>query len=346
MLLRNLRGRLLLSLGLSAAVFVALTVYGDVTQVAAALVSFRWDLVPAILGLTLLNYLLRFLKWQFYLSRIGVQGLRRRDSALIFCTGMAMAMTPGKVGEWLKSYLLRELAGTPMSRSAPIVLAERLTDGLALVLLASGGLVLLPVAGQAIAALGAAAVVGLGVVWYRPLADAIFTAAEGIGPLRSPVQHLRIFYDATRTLFSPASLTLALVLGVVSWGAECLAFWLVLQGLGLEGGPLLVVQAAFILAASTLGGALLLTPGGLGVAEGSIAGLSQLLLALPRDLAAAAALLIRLSTLWFGVSLGLVALLLVSRRLAALPERAAQEVNLTPGPSPSPLRSSNEGTGE
>ena len=67
---------------------------------------------------------------------------------------------------------------------------------------------------------------------------------------------------------------------------------------------------------ATLASALLLTPGGLGVAEGGITGLSQVLLDLPRSDAAVGTLVIRFGTLWFGVIVGLVALALVSRSLA------------------------------
>jgi hypothetical protein len=50
-----------------------------------------------------------------------VRDLPKWDSFLMFFSGLAMVITPGKVGEWLKSYLLREVHGTPVARSAPIL---------------------------------------------------------------------------------------------------------------------------------------------------------------------------------------------------------------------------------
>jgi uncharacterized membrane protein YbhN (UPF0104 family) len=70
--------------------------------------------------------------------------------------------------------------------------------------------------------------------------------------------------------------------------------------------------------AATLASAILLTPGGLGVAEGGITGLCIVLLDMTRADAAVATLLIRFGTLWYGVLVGLVALALVSRVLARL----------------------------
>jgi uncharacterized protein (TIRG00374 family) len=105
------------------------------------------------------------------------------------------------------------------------------------------------------------------------------------------------------------------LLSVVSWGFEVLAFYVVLLGLGLEGGPDLLLKASFIMPAATIASALLLTPGGLGVAEGGITALSQILLELPRAEAAVAAIVIRFGTLWFGVLVGLVAMALLMRVL-------------------------------
>lgn len=74
-------------------------------------------MVPAILGFTALNYLLRWLKWDFYLRRMGMgQDVSYADGALLFTSGMVMAVTPGKVGEVLKSYLLKRINGTPSVR--------------------------------------------------------------------------------------------------------------------------------------------------------------------------------------------------------------------------------------
>ena len=91
------------------------------------------------------------------------------DSALLFTSGMVMAVTPGKVGEVLKSYLLKRINGTPISASAPIVLAERVTDGLAMLLLMGFGLTLYAPARPAFFALLVLTVLGLLVLQSRAL---------------------------------------------------------------------------------------------------------------------------------------------------------------------------------
>jgi uncharacterized protein (TIRG00374 family) len=313
--LDKLRRRLLISLFLGAAVFIGLSAYADFNDVIDGLGNFKWQYLPIVLGLTSVNYVLRFLKWQFYLKTIGVDGFPRGESALVYFAGLGMVVTPGKVGEWLKCYLLRELHGTPFSRSAPIVIAERLTDSLGLVLLGAAGLVVFGDAWPAFVVVLLGGAVMFYVVRNRPLAFWLLHRLERVPVVSRFAHHAEEFYASSYALLSPLALGSMTLLSVVSWGFEVLAFYVVLLGIGVEGGADTLLKASFIMPAATLASALLLTPGGLGVAEGGITGLSQVLLDLSKSHAAVATLVIRFGTLWFGVIVGLVALSLVSRRL-------------------------------
>ncbi|MDP2728480.1 MAG: lysylphosphatidylglycerol synthase transmembrane domain-containing protein [Dehalococcoidia bacterium] len=316
MSLEKLRSRLLISLAFGLIVVVALMAYGDFAQIGQAAAIFQWGLIPLILSLTLVNYILRFVKWHFYLHVVGAGDTPVRDSFLMFFSGLSMVVTPGKVGEWLKSYLLMESRGVPFGRSAPIIVAERLTDAVAMLFLASGGLILTNSGWQvAVAVLGLSALMVIA-SQYRPLADLLLALGEKLPLLSKRVHHLRDFLDSAQTLLRPRNLGLGIGIGFISWGAESLAFYLILLGMGLEAHPLVLTQAAFILNTSTLAGSLVMIPGGLGLAEGSITGLSQLLLGLTRDRAVVATLLIRFCTLWFAVILGLAALLIFTRKLS------------------------------
>jgi len=127
------------------------------------------------------------------------------------------------------------------------------------------------------------------------------------------------------------------LLSFVSWGFEVLAFYVVLIGMGQEGGADLLLKSSFIMPAATLASAVLLTPGGLGVAEGGITGLCQVLLDMSKSDSAVATLLIRFGTLWYGVIVGLVALGLVSRVLARkrrMPVEASDDLPIDLPPEP------------
>src|SRR5437016_4808037 len=105
----------------------ALAFYADAPRMLVALAHFRWEFLPLILAFTTFNYGWRFVKWQYYLKRLQIR-LPFGTSLLIFLSGLSMAITPGKVGELLKSYFLKRVTGVPASRTSPIIVAERLTD--------------------------------------------------------------------------------------------------------------------------------------------------------------------------------------------------------------------------
>ena len=313
MSLQRLRGRLIISLVIGSAVFLGLTAYADFSDVAKSLGDFQWQYLPLVLLLSFANYILRFLKWQYYLKTIGVRDLSVRDSALTYFSGLGMVVTPGKVGEWLKCFLLREVNGTPFSRSAPIVIAERLTDSLGLVILGAAGLLVFGDLWPVFLFVVSGGAVLFVVARHRPFAFWLLARLERLPVVSKAAHHAEEFYASSYALLSPFSLGSMTLLSVISWGFEVLGFYCVLLGLGVEGSWDLLLKASFIMPAATLASAILLTPGGLGVAEGSITGLSQVLLDLPRSQAAVGALIIRFGTLWFGVIVGLIALFIIMR---------------------------------
>ncbi len=316
-MLSQLRGKIILSALAGLAVVVVLGLLSDIGQVGRSFSGFVWGTLPAILGFTALNYALRWLKWDYYLRRMGMgQGVSRADSVLLFTSGMVMAVTPGKVGEVLKSYLLKRINGTPVSASAPIVLAERITDGLAMLLLMGFGLTLYAPARPLFYLLLAATVAGLLVVQSRALVDRLIALAGRL-PLGARVApKLATAYASMRELLSWRILLMSTLISLLSWFGECVAMYYVLRGLGVAGSFLLLQQSTFVFAASTLFGLVSFLPGGLGVSEGSSTLMLERLIPLDAGAATTATIIIRFCTLWFGVTLGALALAIFSRRYA------------------------------
>jgi uncharacterized protein (TIRG00374 family) len=325
--LQTLRNRLLISLLLGVVVFAGLSIYADLHDVLRSLSEFNWALLPLILALTSMNYVFRFVKWEYYLRLIGVRGLSKRDSFLVFFSGLGMVITPGKVGEWLKSYLLREVHGTPVARSAPILIAERLTDSIGLLIIAAAGVFVFGDFWQVFVVISAGTVLIIAISRHRPAALALLQFGKRLPLVRRFVPQIEEFYESTYILLSPRAVIAMGVLSTLSWSFEVLGFYFTLAGLGLHQNGDLLLHAAFILPIATLASALFFTPGGLGVAEGGITGLSQGLLHMSKSGAAVGTLIIRFGTLWFGVIVGLIAFGILNRRLI---ERSQQQAAGTP----------------
>lgn len=313
----SLRKSILTSLAIGLAVVIVISLFSDLRAVGNDLLSFDWMLLPLILVGTIINYWLRWLKWDYYLRYLKLdRNIDRSTSGLIFTAGLVMSVTPGKMGEVLKSFLLRQRNGTAISRSAPIVLAERLTDGIAMLLLMGLGLTLYPPARPLFIVLVLLTIAGIVIVQRQALALSIirFVARLPFGQRVAP--RLETIYTTTAQLLHWRILLVSTLISVVSWGFECVAFFFVLMGVGSDPSWLLLLQATFIFAASTLFGLVSFLPGGLGASEVSSVGLLVALVGLSASAATTATIVIRFCTLWFGVLLGVIALAWLSHRSA------------------------------
>ena len=290
--------KLLLVVALTCLVFAGLAGYGDFKEVWGHLVSFPPSHLVAVFGLALLNYLLRLLRWAYFLHVLDIS-VPQSVSILTFLTGLAMTITPGKVGELIKCYLLRDRAGVPVVSSAPAVLMERLSDLVSVALMGLVGLALLPILLSFVVGITLAAVA---VVIYL-LVSRHTDRVLGFRPLRRWSGELTEAREGIRQLSRPFPLAIATVLGLLAWVSEGVALWIVLQGLGTDIGLILSLP---IYAGSVLVGAATSLPGGLVGTEGAMVTLLQQI-GSPRDMAAAGTLLVRVATLWFAVAVGLAA---------------------------------------
>ena len=308
---KRLAIQFLWSLLLALLVYMALILYGDWRQLSARLADFPWMWLPPALGLTLVNFGVRLLKWHWYLRLIKAP-ISFDQSARIYGISFLMMMTPGKVGEFLRAFMVRNVTGVPVSVVAPVVLAERMTDGLAMILLAGIGLLAIDDAAIRLAASAAllviiAIIVGIQI---RPLALWGLGMGHRLPLVRRFADKLAAFYESSYHILQPKYLLISVLVGLVSWASQGLAFYLVMLGFGVAGGFDSMLKSVSIFNISTVVGAVVATPGGLGGVEGSLAALSTQLLMLTRSAAVAAALLIRFVTLWFGIAIGLISLAL------------------------------------
>jgi len=309
---RTLIRSLILAVIVGVGIYGLLAVIADVDRVGEAVASFAWWTFGAALCLALANYLLRFLKWHYYLRCLDIR-LGLLESFTMFIAGFVMAVTPGKFGEVIKSVLLKERCQTPIARSAPIVLAERLTDLIAILILAASGAVTFSHGWIFVLVVSTLTLVLVLSVTVRPLGESILRLLARLPLLGRWDARFREAYESTALMARWDRLLGPVAVSTAAWFCECVAFWLVVHGFGQE--ALDLYTATFIYAFSTAAGALAMMPGGLGVTEGGLTGLLLQLgpESVERGVAAAATILTRIATLWFAVACGIVALAVYTR---------------------------------
>jgi len=310
----NLKRKLAIGFGLGIIVFVGLLLYGDVQEIRHLLTDFRWGLLPAILGLTVINYLLRGLRFHYYLAQTGITNITVWTSLRVFIGGFSLTLTPGKFGEFVRLLWLKKLANADPAKAAPTIIVDRIIDGLALALLASVGALAYPQYWSLIIVILVILIAGIIVIQVRPLALLFLNLGETLPLVSKVIHHLHVLYESAYELLRLKNFLIGLAVGLVAWTVEGLAFYLVLIGLGLPNAFDLALLAIFTLAVGAILGGASSLPGGLGATEISMTGILQAVVYLSDEMAATATLFIRFFTLWFGVLLGIL-IVIIWRKL-------------------------------
>ncbi len=253
-----------------------------------------------VLGLSGLNYFLRFCRWRWYLTRLG-HDLPTPRHLLYYLAGFAFTTTPGKMGEAIRSVYLRP-HGVAYADSLAALFVERLLDVVAVLLL------------------GLLVTWFFSDVWWPSVCAAILIvaifAAVSSPALRQSIcarldrsrssrvrrfgGQLRSLLQSSEALLSSKMLAGGVVLGLVAWGAEGIGFYLIVRALEFD---VAVPAAIGVYAAGMLIGGLSFIPGGLGSTEASMVVMLSLL-GMDVSSAIAATIVCRVATLWFAVALG------------------------------------------
>jgi len=264
------------------------------------------------LALSLVNYGLRFVRWQKYLSLLG-HSVHTSESLRIYIAGFGLTILPGKAGETIRSVFLKN-HGISYPESLAAYFSDQFSNLISMLLLVSIGLWVYAPAKLMVVILAALIMIVLFVLQQTKWLQSLRAMALNKLPVRPAhfiVSAIEIVLHSGRC-FSLPMLLYGIVLGVGAWGAEGVAFYYIMHVLGSD---LSLPTALFIYAFSMLVGAFSFLPGGLGGFEATMIALLMLnQVAQPQ--AVAATVLIRLATLWFAVVLGIIALTLSEREKA------------------------------
>lgn len=287
-------------------ILAALTIYGSaavlsdleaVSASAARLGIFGWLI---ILGLSLSNYGLRFVRWELYLGRLHSR-VPTHLSLAYYIAGFAFTTTPGKTGEAFRSFYLKR-HGVAYVHSLAAFFVERLVDLIAIVLLALVAVLTFPAHQWPVVTITLLITSVLPLIhaqWFYAFLDRQ-RAKLPSDDLRSIGSRLLDLLSSASTLLKSGPLYAGLVLALIAWDAEGVAFHVILESLGINTSMLLAVG---IYSISVLAGALSFIPGGLGSTE-AVMILLLTLVGADTPTAVAATLICRLATLWFAVGIG------------------------------------------
>ena len=291
---------LLLSVLAAVALYAGSVILGDVEAVGESLARLGVTGWSIVLGLSLVNYLLRFARWELYLRRLGTR-IPTVTSLAYYLGGFAFTTTPGKAGEAVRSLYLKR-HGMAWVDSLAAFFTERFVDLVAMVLLALVAALAFPQYQWPVLAVSALVIVLLPLVHASAVQAFVGRRFEALPSerLRTAGTRLIELLKSASTLLRSGPLYAGLALGIIAWGAEGVAFHVILEALAIETS---IGLAIGIYSVSVLAGALSFIPGGLGSTEAVMVLLLKLVGA-DTPSAVAATLICRLATLWFAVVIG------------------------------------------
>ena len=235
----------------------------------------------------------RALRWRRMLHNLGHRVPLRLLGEVIFLSWFINHLIPAKMGDLYRGLVLRRREKISFSLTTGSVLAERVVDILALLVIATST-ALVFVRGELLTEMQGVLLAASILVVIMAGGLFVFWRLDSTMLERFPLSLGERFERFQRGIFTSVQpLWLVALLTGLAWSAEAGRFLLVANALGVS---LALPQLLFVFAA----GALLLaapTPGGLGAVEGGMVGV-MLLLDVPVDLAAAVAFLDRLISYW------------------------------------------------
>lgn len=301
---------ILIFLFLAVLVFSALILIGDYRELRAQISNVKITTLLLLIIFSFGNYIVRFVKWQFFLNFLKIH-VKLSDSFLIFISGLSMAFTPAKIGDTIKSYLLHKMQSVNVRITLPIIFSERLTDLFGLTFLSLIGLSSLFVNLNFLIIILILLVVGMLLVRNERVFYFLVKFISKVKFTKKYLGDVSLFHTSLKKLLSIKPMAVSIVLSAISWALEGIALYFLINSLGFD-VPLLSI--IFIYSFSSIAGALAFIPGGLGVTEGSLLSLLAFI-GLPLSVASLSTIIIRLTTLWFGVTIGLLGLFFISGKI-------------------------------
>lgn len=246
-------------------------------------------------ALSLVSYILRFLRWRLILNQFG-HNLAIRNDLVCYLSGFALTMTPGKSGETIRSAFLLQ-AQVPIQASLSAFVIERSLDLLVVGLLAT--------------LLFFSPLITL-MLFLSALTTISFIASrfavredEHCNPhLPSVLLRLLNMLSQASVALKPKPIAIYALLGCGAWVAQGLGFYYIVC---IFTHNIEMFSAISTYCAGLFIGAASLIPGGIGVTEGSLSWLLQSQ-GIDQNSAILSALISRGCTLWLAVAIGCSAL--------------------------------------
>jgi uncharacterized protein (TIRG00374 family) len=284
--------------------YAAFLIGSDINTIYDKISYFKIEYIPIILPLVSSGWFVLFFRWHLLLQNAKIS-IPIKDSFLILASGFAVTIIPGKVGELVKSQLLKTKFGIARSKTIPIVILEQFYSAVGIVALSFFGIWYFELGAYVLGFFTAALAFAVILLLSRKTFNKIVLLLEKKRFTSKFVEPLSSSYDGIKNGIKGPIVLYASSLSMLFWVIEAVTIYFILLAFGVEVIEFLTIVSTYT--TSIMLGILSFLPLGLGVVEGTLASFFTMQ-GIEVSLSLTIVVVIRLFTRWYGVSFGFIAL--------------------------------------
>ena len=278
--------------------------FSDFNIISKQISNFKYEFLPLILLLVSISWTPLLVRWQILLKKNNIN-IPIKKSFLLFLGGMSMSITPGHVGELIKSQLIKTIYNIPRTKTAPIIFVEKFYDLTGAIIASIIGIIILGMDASLILISVSILIVIIFLIYYRPIFEFILKRVTKTKFFSKYSENISDSYEIVRNSTTPQISSISFGLSILYWIIISVAVHFILLAFGIE--SISILKTISIYSSSVIIGAISFIPGGLGITEGSLIGLFSLE-GIDISLALILSVMIRILTMWYSVSIGFICL--------------------------------------
>ncbi|ASI14297.1 membrane protein [Candidatus Mancarchaeum acidiphilum] len=283
-------------------IFFVIAYIGGIGRVSNIILSSNVGLYILAFAAVLSGYLIRFIKWDYYLKVVGIE-VPKKKSMAIYLSLYSMDLTPGKLGRVLAAYTINRVTKKRVTKIVPIVTMDIFTDFI--------GVGILAIFTALYFNKFVVEVLAIDILLLLPylfiLNSRFYRFIKRIVKNERFLKFFNIYgdeYFASQSILNtPKTYILSVLVSVPAAFLNALALYFSLLAIHLK-VSIPVIETVFIATSSALFGMITGIPGNLGVTDGSLVALISALFSLNLNISSAVTIMFRFATLWFGVIIG------------------------------------------
>ena len=288
----------------AVAIYAIFLFISDYQKISDVVIDFRIEYLIPILSLVTVSWIRLILMWHLLLKKNGIN-IPFRKNIVIWLSGSALSLTAGQIGELIKSQLIKTLYDIPRTKTAPVVLVEKFYSLTGAIIAGIIGIIILGMDFNLVLFSIAILSIIFLLIYYRPVLQYGLKRITKFKFFSKYSDNITDSYEILRNSTGSGISSICIALAICYWIIISLSVYVTLLAFGIEGVSFL--KTISIYTSSVIIGVITFIPGGLGITESSLVGLFTLE-GINVSIALILSVVIRLTTLWYSVSIGFIGL--------------------------------------